>query len=540
MNALIEQFDLLATSAGGIAKLRELILSLAVRGQLVPQDPNDEPASELLKKIRAEKDRLIAEGKIKRDKPLAEIGEDEKPYKLPSTWLWVRFGDLFSLEYGDNLPAEKRSGSGEFPVYGSNGIVGTHSSGSVSAPCIVVGRKGSAGALNLSLTPGCWVTDVAYSCIPPAQLNLLFVFKLFHTLGLDVLGKGIKPGLNRNEAYQLPVGVPPLAEQSRIVAKVEELMALCDRLEAEQGHAARVQRHWVEAALDQLAESADSDEFRRHWQHLAEHFGTLFTTPESIERLNASLLQLAVRGKLVQQDANDEPASELLKQIRAEKDRMILEGKIKRDKPLSPIAEGEKPFDLPNGWVWARFPELGEFGRGKSKHRPRNDPALFNPGIYPLVQTGEVSRANRIVREYHSKYSDVGLAQSKMWPAGTLCITIAANIAESALLGFDACFPDSVVGFVPAEAISDASYFLTFIETARERLLEFAPATAQKNINLEILQSVLIPIPPLREMRRIVVQVEKLLALTADLKARLAAAQGKQVQLVETLIAEAC
>lgn len=351
------------------------------------------------------------------------------------------------------------------------------------------------------------------------------------------MGTG-QPNVNGTSLSELVIPLPPLPEQSRIVAKVEALMALCDRLEALQGETARVQAHWTQAALDQLAESGDAAEFARNWQALADHFDTLFATPASIDALDATLLQLAVRGKLLPQNPADEPASELLKKIRAEKDRLIAAGQIKRDKPLPPIADDEKPFELPEGWAWGRFPELGEFGRGKSKHRPRNDPALFNPGIYPLVQTGEVSRANRTVREYHSRYSEVGLAQSKLWPAGTLCITIAANIAESAILGFDACFPDSVVGFVPSPIIGDARYFLTFVETAREHLLEFAPSTAQKNINLEILQSILIPIPPLTEMNRIVAKLDELLALTRTLRARLTDARALQARLASALVDE--
>ncbi len=186
--------------------------------------------------------------------------------------------------------------------------------------------------------------------------------------------------LNLGDIPSLLIPLPPLPEQSRIVAKVEALMALCDRLEAQQGEAARVQAHWTQAALDQLAESGDADEFARNWQALADHFDTLFATLASIDALDATLLQLAVRGKLVPQNPADEPASELLKHIRAEKDRLIAEGKIKRDKKspqpafdkggqpsatatTPPFAKGgaggigiadeEKPFELPEGWKWA-------------------------------------------------------------------------------------------------------------------------------------------------------------------------------------------
>ena len=126
-----------------------------------------------------------------------------------------------------------------------------------------------------------------------------------------------------------------------------------------------------------------------------------------------------------------------------------------------------------------------------------------------------------------------------MWPAGTLCITIAANIADSALLGFDACFPDSVVGFVPCEPLNDTKYFLAFMKTARENLLKFAPATAQKNINLEILESVLIPLPPLKEISRIVAKIDELMVLCDQLKTSIADASLLQQKLADVLIEQA-
>jgi type I restriction enzyme, S subunit len=237
---LLQHFDRISAAPDAVARRRRFILDLAVRGKLVAQDAEDEPAAALLKRIAAEKERLAPKRqeakkgeKPGKEKLAACAPSGEVPFVLPESWCWVRFGDVFSLEYGDSLRADKRSNTGEYPVYGSNGIVGSHFECFVNSKCIVVGRKGSAGALNLSLTCGCCVTDVAYYCVPPSSFNMAFSFMLFQTLGLDVLGKGVKPGLNRNEAYALSVPIPPLAEQRRIVAKVDQLMTLCDQLESE-------------------------------------------------------------------------------------------------------------------------------------------------------------------------------------------------------------------------------------------------------------------------------------------------------------------
>jgi type I restriction enzyme S subunit len=274
-------------------------------------------------------------------------------------------------------------------------------------------------------------------------------------------------------------------------------------------------------------------------ERLLAHYERIADAPDAIPRLRRFVLDLAVRGKLVPQDPNDEPASELLKQIAVEKARLVKAGKGKRQEPLQEPEPNQAPFDLPGGWAWARFPELGTFGRGKSKHRPRNDPSLFDGGTHLMIQTGDVARSKGLIDTYTNKYNDFGLSQSFKWPKGILCITIAANIADSGILNFDACFPDSVVGFIPASMFDNARYFEYFVRTAKANLLEFAPATAQKNINLEILTHVLIPLPPLAELRRIVAKVDELMARCDRLEASLTAADETRCRLLEALLTEA-
>jgi type I restriction enzyme, S subunit len=564
---LLSNLNLLATAPGGVARLRELILTLAVQGKLVPQDTKDEPASELLKKIRAEKDRLIAAKTLKREKDEPALSDDALLFELPVSWSWAALGEVIDIVRGITFPATRKTrdaAPGRIACLRTSNVQQT-----IEWDDLLFVDRSFMGREDQLIQHHDIVMSMANSRelvgkvalidqIPHAEatfggfLGVLRPRKIDPKYAMAVLRTPYARALLIDSSSQttnianvslaklrpLPFPLPPEAEQSRIVTRVEELMRLCDALEAKVQLEASQHAQLVSTLLATLTDSETPAQLADNWHRIATHFDLLLDRPEAVDALEQTILQLAVRGLLVPQDPQDQPASQLLKKIRAEKDKLIAEGKIKRDKPLPPIAEDEQPFVLPAGWSWARFPELGEFGRGKSKHRPRNDPALFNPPKYPLIQTGEVSRAKGVVQEVHSYYSDLGLAQSRIWPKGTLCITIAANIAESAILGFDSCFPDSVVGFVPANAMGNIEYFLLFVETARADLLAFAPATAQKNINLEILSSLLIPIPPLNELTRIVTRVAQLRRLCADLRQRLTASQSTQAHLAEALVQE--
>jgi len=255
------------------------------------------------------------------------------------------------------------------------------------------------------------------------------------------------------------------------------------------------------------------------------------TEPEHIAPLRQTILELAVRGKLTHGESTDEPASALLARIQAEK------AKAGKAESLPPVKTSEQPFDLPEEWEWVRFSELGTLERGKSKHRPRNAPFLYENGKYPFVQTGDVAQSGGHIKKYSTMYGEQGLAQSRMWEKGTLCITIAANIAETGILEFDACFPDSVVGFVPHPLIGNVDYFQYVIKVAKSQLESYAPATAQKNINLGILQKLLIPLPPGGEIKRIVAKVEQLLGRCDALEAKLRSAREERVRLTAAVLA---
>ena len=222
-----------------LKKLRQQILQEAIEGRLTADwraaNPDAEPASELLNRIAAEKAALLKAGKIKKQKPLGPISDQEKPFALPNGWEWCRLGEIILMHYGKALPKALTKPTGKYPVYGSNGVVGFHSSGLTDKRSIIVGRKGSAGALQIA-ERGSWTTDVAYYIEESKLFGFFYLAYLLQSLSLDQLGKGIKPGLNRDEAYSQLIPLASLPEQTAIVTKVEKLLALCDQLDTRITH----------------------------------------------------------------------------------------------------------------------------------------------------------------------------------------------------------------------------------------------------------------------------------------------------------------
>ncbi|NSM25533.1 restriction endonuclease subunit S [Shewanella sp. ZOR0012] len=539
----LTEFGHIANAPNGIVKLRELVLQLAISGRLVEENESSQPVEDTIKEandIREAYEEALKLRSTRMQPPLSKI-----PYIIPEHWKWERLERLCkyiqrgkgpkyvdkSSTYvvsqkcvqwsGFDLTPARHIADDSLEKYGKerflcDGDLLWNSTGTGTAGRVAIysttEQKSAVADSHVTVIRLANCLPRYFWCViasPWVQLRI----EPSHSDSL-VSGTTQQVELNTTTVRSLPIPLPPLEEQSRIVAKVDELMALCDQLEAQQQKLRTLQNHLRQATLQAVAASQSPHELQDNWQRLQDNFEQLFSAPEDVEDVRRLAMELAVRGLLTEQRDTDESANHILLRCAEEYKDLVRNGEIKRRKPLPEIDASQAPFELPKGWVWARFPELGIFGRGKSKHRPRNDPKLFSPGIYPLVQTGEVARAGNLISEYHSKYSEVGLAQSKLWPEGTLCITIAANIADSAILGFEACFPDSVVGFLPAKELRDkVEYFLLFMKTAREQLLAFAPSTAQKNINLQILESVLVPVPPKDEIARILSRMGEINAL---------------------------
>ncbi|HEI4576584.1 TPA: restriction endonuclease subunit S [Escherichia coli] len=387
----------------GIKKLRELILELAVRGKLVPQDPNDEPASELLKRIAAEKAELVKQGKIKKQKPLPEISEEEKPFELPEGWEWVRVADLMEVINGRAYKKHEMLQTGT-PLLRVGNLF-TSNEWYYSDLQLDENKYINNGDLiyawSASFGPFIWTGEKVIYHYHIWKLNLFaeeYSNKYFiHDFLLSITDKIKSQGngiamlhMTKEKMEQQIIALPPINEQQQIVRKIRELTVLCDQLEQQSLTSLDAHQQLVETLLGTLTDSQNAEELAENRARISEHFDTLFTTEASVDTLKQTILQLAVMGKLVPQDPNDEPASELLKRIAQEKAQLVKEGKIKKQKPLPPISDEEKPFELPEGWEWCRIDDL-TFVSGGIQKQPKRRPVKNH---FPYLRVANVQRGD--------------------------------------------------------------------------------------------------------------------------------------------------
>ncbi|MBU0945010.1 MAG: restriction endonuclease subunit S [Proteobacteria bacterium] len=546
----------------GIKKLRELILELAVCGKLVPQDPSDEPASVLLKKIAQEKARLIQKGEIKKQKKLSEITDDEKVFKLPEGWEWARLEEYAKkITDGEHISPKKTSEgimlltakhvldngvSTDDPQY-----VATDDAAKFRLRCdpevgdVLICSRGTIGR--------CCVVKIAdYFCLMGSVIQVRtfeevdpYYLNIYLKSGTGQLFiRGVTKGMAVNALYLKdirlsPLPLAPLAEQHRIVAKVDELMALCDQLEQQQTNSNETHQTLVETLLTTLTNAADQKEFADTWHRIAAHFDTLFTTEQSITHLKQTILQLAVIGKLVPQNPTDEPASTLLEKIAKEKTRLIKEGKIKKQKMLPEISDEEKPFELPEGWEWCNLSDLFAIVTdGDHQAPPKSDTGVPFLVIGNL-NTGEVALdgCRYVPEDYYQN-----LDWSRQPIAGDLLYTVTGSYGIPILVDSDANFcVQRHVAILKSTKSSPRKYLLMALASkcALDYATEIATGIAQKTVPLTGLRRMPTPVAPENEQQRIVAKVDELLALCDQMQSKLTSQRTTTCHLADAFVQQA-
>ncbi len=344
--------------------------------------------------------------------------------------------------------------------------------------------------------------------------------------------------VSRLQIQNLVIALPPLSEQKRILDNCEKLMALCDQLEQRSESQLSAHQTLVETLLATLTDSGDADELAQNWARLSTHFDTLFTTEASIDALKQTILQLAVMGKLVPQDPSDEPAAALLERIAAEKAQLVKEKKIKKEKPLPAISEDEKPFELPQGWVFERIAVFGLVGTGATPSR--SNPAYWEPAEINWVSSGET--AELFVGKTKEQISKLAIKETNVsiYPAGTLIVAMygqgktrgqITELLEPAGTN-QACAAIRLID----ETKAHKDFVKLFFRKAYLELREHAAGGAQPNLNVGKIASTVIPLPPIDEQHRIVAKVDELMTLCDQLKSRLQTSQQTQLALAESLV----
>ncbi|ELA6982985.1 restriction endonuclease subunit S [Vibrio parahaemolyticus] len=555
----------------GVKKLRELILELAVRGKLVPQNPNDEPASVLLDRIAEEKKKLIENKKLRKSKDLNEISEKDIPYRIPSTWKWCYLSDLGSIIGGGTpksnedvywtdkgvkwlTPADLYGLKSKYIGSGKRDItnLGLEKSSAQLLPKGSVLFSSRAPIGYVAITSNELATNQGFKSVVPIFQELseyiyYFLKRSGKFIDAEASGTTFKE-VSGTVVSKVLTPLPPIAEQHRIVAKVDELMALCDQLEQQTEASIEAHQVLVTTLLDTLTNSANADELMQNWARISEHFDTLFTTEESIDQLKQTILQLAVMGKLVPQDPSDEPAAELLKRIAEEKAQLVKEKKIKKQKALPPIAEDEKPFELPNGWEWCHLNSLiSEMDAGWSPACPPE--ASPNHETWGVLKTTAVQSME--YREYENKVLSPSKEPRPQYEVknGDILITRAGpknRVGVSCLVQTTRpklMISDKIIRFHLIElGMSNNFVSLCLNAGATSEYLESSKsgmAESQMNISQDKLKMAPIPLPPIREQTLIVKKVEELIDLCDKLKLSLEKGKHAHFQFTDSVIEQA-
>ncbi|EKL5482021.1 restriction endonuclease subunit S [Escherichia coli] len=552
----------------GIKKLRELILELAVRGKLVPQDPNDEPASELLKRIAAEKAELVKQGKIKKQKPLPEISEEEKPFELPQGWEWVRLGDFTNIIRGITFPGNEKSqfqAPGKIAclrtanvqeqidwddlIYISDSFV-KRDDQYLQEHDIVMSMANSrelVGKVALASLPdnSKFTFGGFLSVLRPLVVNEIYLMALLRceTYKSQLIESASQTtniaNISLAKLNPLPVCIPPAKEQIHIVKKMNELMSLCDQLEQQSLTSLDAHQQLVETLLGTLTDSQNAEELAENWARISEHFDTLFTTEASVDALKQTILQLAVMGKLVPQDPNDEPASELLKRIAQEKAQLVKEGKIKKQKPLPPISDEEKPFELPDGWEYIYLNDICSLITDGTHQTPKytteGRPFISAQCVKPFKFMPENCRY--VSEEDHNLY----IKNRNPEQQDILLSRVGAGIGECAVIDTDLEFSIyvSTALIKPVKKYINSQYICIWLNSPIGRLFSsnytYGKEVSQGNLNLSLIRTFVISLPPYLEQQLIVDKTLEYLEICEKLKFRIQSAKQTQLHLADAL-----
>ena len=560
---LLKEFSTIFDRPEKVKKLRAYILSLAVRGKLVEQDENDEPASILLNRIREEKDRLVKEKKFKKEKPLPEISEDEIPYELPKGWEWVRLGELGNIFNGNSINAKLKESKYSNIKEGYNYIATKdvdlqsrtiNYENGIKIPfdeekfriahegsILICAEGGSAGKKVALVEEDICFGNKLLAIELFYKMNSKYLFYIYQSSDFferfSSLMTGIIGGISSKNFKEIPVSLPPLNEQNRIVEKVDYLMKFCDKLEEQLEKQVKYGSLSAKSVLNGVSNCSSYEELEEALRFIIENFKDLTLADGAVDELKNAILSLAVKGKLVPQDDSDEPASLLLERIREEKDRLVKEKKIKKEKPLPEIGEDEIPYELPKGWEWVRLNNICSLITDGTHSTPKYTeygvPFLsvkdLSKGFIDFSNTRFISEEEhtQLIKRCNPQYGDILLTK-----VGT------TGIAKSIDTDKEFSIFVSVALLKIFNQYIDSIFLEKLINSplVKKQSEENTQGVGNKNLVLKCIKNFIIPIPPLNEQRRIVEKVDKLMKVCDELELIIEKSKKYSEQLMKSIL----
>lgn len=478
----------------GIKKLRELILELAVRGKLVPQDPNDEPASELLKRIAAEKAELVKQGKIKKQKPLPEISEDEKPFELPVGWEWVTLATIGEIVGGgtptsDNphywstqgikwlTPADLNGLKGKYISSGARDITidGLSNSSAKLMPKGTVLFSSRAPIGYVAISNNELATNQGFkSCVPyiKESAEYIYYFLLSAAKKIDEMASGTTfKEVSGAVVSKVLLPFPPLNEQLKIVEVADDLMSLCDQLEQQSLSSLDAHQQLVETLLTTLTDSQNAEELVENWARVSQHFDTLFTTEASIDALKQTILQLAVIGVFIPQ-GHQTKRDNCLKNLIDNDLKNICSKKKKEVSDFDSLNALKK--EIPSHWLWLRLNDIANVVRGGSP-RPAGDPKYYD-GDIPFLKVADITnKKGKYVEGYTATIKPEGLNKTRYIGEQTVLLSNSgATLGIPAICNFNACFNDGVAAFINKTKYITDDYLFYYLSSLTKWFLDYA------------------------------------------------------------------
>ncbi|NEI73378.1 restriction endonuclease subunit S [Rhizobium lusitanum] len=565
MNAerLLQHYEQIADAPDAITRLRRFILDLAVRGKLVPQDFEDEPASELLKRIAEEKARLLKAGEIRTPKPLGAVVD--APFSIPSNWSWSQIAEIGIISPRNDAPDALETSFVPMPLIAAEyGVANRHevrtwgeikkgythfAEGDVGlakiTPCFENGKSTVFRNLTGGIGSGTTELHVVRPLLVVADYILLF-WKSPHFIETGIpkmTGTAGQKRVPTDYFANSPFPLAPLAEQHRIVAKVDELMALCDNLEAARTERETKRDRLAAASLARL-NSPDPETFRDDARFVLDALQALTARPDQIKQLRQTILNLAVRGKLVSQDPADEPAEELLELITAERDALVRRKEIRREAPLEPVTARDCPHAIPSSWAWSRVGDavlFTQYGSSQKSHASQNGVPVLTMGN---IQDGSVIWGNeKRIPESSDDLPALYLKTSDLLYNRTNSAELVGKTGIYRGQNDVRTFASYLIRLRPSLLHSSPVYLNVAMNAPSFRETQIVPLikkqTGQANVSGSALKNMLIPIPPLAEQHRIVAKFDELMAHCDQLETSLTIADETRRRLLDALLAEA-